>query len=555
MDFFRVSRTTSAIIEEDTILPGEEKTPTMNSIDSVPSMTTTENGALAHNGTGDACLDLFIKSVRGLTGIDLETRMLAAWNENPETMLQIVYNNRDCRGGKGERALFFEMAIWLRRNHWKTYKLNLNNLIQLGRFKDLIDISVLAFDDCLENKYYELQQLANYLVTDYLRFMTDKKDITLCAKWCPTRDNDATRKHKLTKHFINILFDADNSHLNYPDEWKSVVSGWKKKYGEGNTNEIYRKEVLVPLRKHIGIVESLMTSGNWTGIKLPQVPAKAMAKYRKAFAKHIPEMLNEYLEKLKTGATKINTTGQTPYDIVHANYMNFNYSGFQEDDVLEAQWNDMVAKSKAANQLTRTVSVVDVSGSMGGTPLEVAIALGLFTSLLPDETDPFYRRLITFSEQPAFHSVVGDNLSSMLNSVHHMNWGMNTDFNAVFRLILDTGKQLELTQEQMPKRVIVYTDMEFDAAQSRTKTNFQEITSMYAKSGYVMPQMVFWNLRASSNNAMPVTKDENGCAFLSGYSAELLKGLMDGEIDPIKIMMNVLGKYNVIVAPEDLVTE
>lgn len=547
MEFFGVRTMSTAI--EDIDLPGEEEI--IN--ESANKFTTTENGSLAHNGTGDANLDLFIKSVRGLTGNDLEAMMRAAWDENPETMLQNVYNTRDCRTGKGERALFFKMAIWLRRNYWETYKLNMNNLINLGRFKDLIDINCRVRELNLDNSQYELKVLASYVAEDILRLknedITERNKITLAAKWIPTRDNNTTRKYKLTSRFINILL---SSSFDYPNGWDTLIKLWNVSHGENCKNEIYRKEILSPLRKHLKLVETMMSQNNWETINFATVPSKAMAKYRKAFRKHVPEQLNEYLEKLKTGSTKINITGQTPYDLIHQVFSN--YYNIENNDIIQAQWDALLQKAKSENQLTRTVSVVDVSGSMSGTPMEVAIAMGLFTSLIPDETDPFYRKMITFSETPAFHTLPNNTstLGDMVRNIKRMNWGYNTDFNSVFKLILDMGKHLKLTQEQMPSRVIVYTDMQFDEAESKNKTNFQEITSMYAASGYVMPQMVFWNLRASSNKAMPVTKDEKGTAFLSGYSAELLKGLMNGDIDPIKIMMNILSKYNVLIHPSDL---
>jgi hypothetical protein len=521
---------------------------------SVPKveMTTTENGSLAYNGTGSACLDLFIKSVRGLAGEQLLSMMRKAWDENPETLLQIMYNTRDCRKGKGERALYFEMAIWLRTNYWETYKLNLANLVSLGRFKDLIDISCLVHSNKLENNKYELGVLASYIAKDCLCIMSDVKEnlknISLAAKWVPTRDNIATKPYNLTSKFINVILSLD---YECNEEWVKFINVCKEKYGS-KTGEFYRKEIYGPLRRYLNLVETTMSQNNWNEINFSSVPSKAMIKYRRAFKKRIPERLQEYLSKLTKGEAKINISGQTPYDLLHQIFSQNNYydSDNQNDEVVEAQWTEMLKKSKEENQLRRTVSIVDVSGSMSGTPMEVAIAMGLFTSLIPDESDPFYRKLITFSSQPQFHTVKGDTLSSMISNVVKMKWGMNTDFNAVFKLILDMGTKLELTQEQMPERVIVYTDMQFDAASG--KTNFDEIKSMYANSGYKMPQMVFWNLRASYSPAMPVTMDESGTAFLSGYSAELLRGLMDGDIDPIKIMMNVLKSYTVMVHPDDI---
>ena len=70
---------------------------------------------------------------------------------------------------------------------------------------------------------------------------------------------------------------------------------------------------------------------------------------------------------------------------------------------------------------------MDVSGSMSGTPMEVAIALGILVSEI---TSPSYaNRCLTFSARPEWVEI--DPSMSLEEKVHQVQsapWGMNTDF-------------------------------------------------------------------------------------------------------------------------------
>lgn len=517
------------------------------------NMTTTENGALAHDGTGSKCLDLFVKSVRTLENDDLIELMSESWIEDPVILLKIIYNTRDCRTGKGERDLFFNMALWLRKNYFETYKLNLNHLINYGRFKDLLDITFLVYEskDYYLNKDYELNLLIDQLIKDRLNLDDKKDNISLAAKWCPTKDNNKIGKYNLTNHFILLLF----MKLTNEKEKYEFLPDYSIKEIIRRRHELYRKIIISPLREHLNITEIKMSANQWHDIDFSHVPSQAMKKYKKAFNKHEPERLQEYLSKVNLGEAKINVSTLTPYDLlkndIEALYNNT--LNPEIDSVIETQWNELIKKGKSENMLENTLSIVDVSGSMNGQPLHVAISMGLYTSLICDENDHYYRKFITFSEDPTFHCIEGDNLADMIKNIRTAKWGYNTNFNKVFKLILEDARKNEISNDKMPKQIIVYTDMQFDTAvANENKTNFEVLKEMYEEHGYTLPNIVFWNLRDSSSNAMPVTKDENNVAYLSGFSQTLLQGLMSNNINPYQIMINILDKYEVYIANEDL---
>ncbi|VVA89791.1 unnamed protein product [Arabis nemorensis] len=201
---------------------------------------------------------------------------------------------------------------------------------------------------------------------------------------------------------------------------------------------------------------------------------------------------------------------------------------------------------------------------MNGTPMEVAVALGLLVSELSQ--DPWRGKLITFSENPQLQLVEGDDLRTKKEFVRKMEWGANTDFQKLSDLILKIAVEGKLKPEEMVKRVFVFSDMEFDEASGSHyyqdyrhryysgsdsgseaenggwETDYEAIVRKYKEKGYgeAVPEIVFWNLRASKST--PVTANQKGVALVSGFSKNLIKMFLDndGEIDPMMIMEAVI---------------
>ncbi|MCI54054.1 plant/T31B5-30 protein, partial [Trifolium medium] len=94
-------------------------------------------------------------------------------------------------------------------------------------------------------------------------------------------------------------------------------------------------------------------------------------------------------------------------------------------------------------------------------------------------------------------------------------------------------------EDQMIKRIFVFSDMEFDQASVNSwETDYQAITRKFTEKGYgsAVPQIVFWNLRDSK--ATPVPAIQKGVALVSGYSKNLLTLFLDneGDISPVEAM-------------------
>lgn len=296
-----------------------------------------------------------------------------------------------------------------------------------------------------------------------------------------------------------------------------------------------RKQVLVPLRKALELPEVFMCSNQWGSLPYNRVASVAMKSYKSLFSKHDTERFGVYLEKVQTGKAKIAAGALLPHEII---------ASLNEEDgekVAELQWARMVEDLSKNGRLTNCSAVCDVSGSMSGTPMKVCVALGLLVSELSE--DPWKGNVITFSASPELHKIQGDSLVSKTEFVRMMEWGANTDFQKVFDRILQVAVEGNLSEDQMIKRVFVFTDMEFDEACGRYnyceydydmeeidesqkasqkwETDYEVIQRKFQDKGYgKVPEIVFWNLRNSSET--PVMATENGVALVSGFSKNLL---------------------------------
>jgi len=89
----------------------------------------------------------------------------------------------------------------------------------------------------------------------------------------------------------------------------------------------------------------------------------------------------------------------------------------------------------------------------------------------------------------------------------------------------------------MPQRLFVISDMQFNSADHNGtwSKNHDVIKKKYSKSGYKVPQIIYWNVKANTPD-FPVQADETGTALVSGYSQSILKVLLeDGELDASKV--------------------
>ncbi|CAB4281260.1 unnamed protein product [Prunus armeniaca] len=369
---------------------------------------------------------------------------------------------------------------------------------------------------------------AECLKSDIETFKSDDKHkkITLAAKWCPSLDSSFDRATLLCEAIARKLF---------PRESDSEYEGMEEAHYAYRVRDRLRKEVLVPLRKELQLPEVYMGANQWGAIPYNRVASVAMKLYKSKFLEHDNERFSKYLEDVKAGKSTIAAGALLPHEII-AQLKNIRWSSSyddqndddKEDQVALLQWKKMVDDMLKEGKLKNSLAVCDVSGSMAGTPMKVSVALGLLVSELSEE--PWKGKVITFSENPQLHLIEGDDLRSKCEFVTMMDWGMNTDFQKVFDLLLQVAVNGNLKPEHMIKRIFVFSDMEFDEASSNSwETDYEVIQRKYKEKGYenAVPQIVFWNLRHSMSTPVPST--EPGVALLSGFSKNLMKIFLDGD--------------------------
>jgi hypothetical protein len=486
----------------------------------------TENGAVSLQSTMDDRLNLFFKTVRDVGSFtdeslnqDLYNLIDKSFSVSPLDTVKILMNWRDCRGGKGDHRGFLVAFAYLSNHYSEWFYSNLHLLHEYGSYLDYVKLWHLV--DNIETKKAIMDLLVDTLKNDIVS-LEDNSSVSLLAKWLPSekykwdRYNNNKFVYELCRSFFRIRR-VDNNHL-----------------------KMLRKQVIAPLRNQIKIVESKMCSKKFDEIEYEKVPSVAMNKYKKAFRKNDEDRFNDYLSSVSKGEKKINSSQVYPHDLVRQ-YLSGGL--MKPDEVIEAQWEEIKKKTQETKPFDKSIVVCDVSGSMDGTPMEVAIALGLLGL--------YDNKIITFSEHPSLYHVPEGTLYEQVRKVSSMPWGYNTNFTRVMDLVIGLSAR---NSEDAIKRIFIFSDMQFDVAvgpHNVTDTHFHILTKRFRDAGIEMPQIVFWNLRGDTKD-FPVEHDARGVVMMSGYSPALLTGLLEGkEVTPLQIMMNIINgtRYNLVQSP------
>lgn len=455
----------------------------------------TENGASTFTRSGSALLDFYAQSGAMRNNVDGALDLFKkALSEDPEKAIRILFYLRDVRGGQGERKLFRVCLQYLGETFPVIFDKIVKFVPEYGRWDDIF----FENETCFE-------VIKDQLVKDF-----DLESPSILAKWLPTANaSSASTRAKAV----------------------AICKGLGMNIIE------YRKKVR-ELRKKIKAVEELMSAQKWNDIEYSAVPSQASRIYRNAFRKHDEDRYNEFIEKAKSGEVKINASTLYPYQI---------YNSVRDDysQTLEALWTQLPDYTQGKNALV----VADVSGSMIGNPMSVSISLALYFA--ERNKGQFQNYFITFSGEPKLQKVKGSNLKSKMNSIINSEWGGNTNIQAVFDLILDTGIKNSVPQEEMPETIYIISDMEFDEATSsggywndwkiekQKETNFEAIKEKYSNAGYKMPNLVFWNVDARSGKNLPVQEGKNGVAMVSGFSPVIFKIAVENKT-PEQVMLDTI---------------
>jgi hypothetical protein len=297
-----------------------------------------------------------------------------------------------------------------------------------------------------------------------------------------------------------------------------------------------------------------MSAKEWNAINYETVPSRANLIYNNAFLRNDEERRREYLGKLEKGAAKINAGTLFPHDIVHKYvYNGWGASVKDYDATLEGLWKALPNTVKGAEN---TIVVADGSGSMtcnvggntGVTALDVANALAIYFA--ERSSGEFKDKYITFSSRPQLVDFSNaKTLRDKLRIALKHNEVADTNIEATFDLILKTAVNNNMSQEDMPKNILIISDMEFNSAcYSRpNETLFTAIAKKYAAYGYKLPRLIFFNVN-SRTNTIPVKENDLGVVLVSGFSVNIINMIMSNKLDPYECLLEVLNteRYDAI---------
>ncbi len=484
----------------------------LNFLKQEANKTVTENGAATYITTKSDCLDLFatIGALRRESDSEIVTRFARAYSENRDIAMKLLFFARDIRGGLGERRVFKVILNWLANNEPESVRKNLAYVAEYGRYDDLL---------CLMNTACE-KDMFNVLKAQFEadnEALKNGGEVSLLAKWLPSVNASSTETvlyaKKIARHF-------------------------------GMNDASYRK-ALTTLRAHIRIIENNLREKDYT-FDYSKQPSKAMYKYRKAFIRNDGERYSQYLDKVSTGETKLHASTLMPYEIITPFFRR--NVGDEERKAINTTW----ISQEDFGDTENAIAVIDGSGSMygGSVPIPATVALSLGIYFAERNKGAFKNHFITFSEKPQLVEIKGEDILDKVRYCHNFNEVANTNIQKVFELILNAAKKNSVPQDELPKKLYIISDMEFDyCTKDASLTNFEYARKIYAEAGYALPEIVFWNV-ASRTRQQPVTMNEQGVALVSGCTPRLFSMVASGTMNPYTFMLEVIEseRYAKIVA-------
>lgn len=476
--------------------------------------TTTWNGAAAYKSTNSKILDLFSMGGNAKGEKDLEKLRMAirdAFNEDTELALAVTFYLADVRGGQGVRNVMRTALQFLTERYPAQTRRLIALLAEYTRWDMLYEFVGTPLErDAFKALHREvisaIREHRNSLVFKWLKSVNASSEET-------------NRLGRLTAKYFNM------SEKNY-------------------------RQMLSKYRRELGVVEVYMSAGQWRNIEYGKLPSKAGLLYREAFKNHDFSRYNEFVEAVVRGEAKMNMGRVYPYEIVNKYKQGRGASHCRAprmvyDASLEAAWKSL---EDIFIQDGDTITVCDVSGSMFNLMsststtqyIDMSIALAIYFA--ERAKGAFANHVISFDSNPRLiylpeKASLADKIEKVFEGA-----GGSTNIDAVFKLILDTAKRNRVSQSEMPKTVMIVSDMQFNSVTNgRQTTNFQNWRAMFRNAGYEMPQIIYWNMNTADN--VPVTADTQGTVLISGSSPKVLEYIHTGKfLTPFEQMLEVVDR-------------
>jgi len=470
----------------------------------------TENGGVKHNTTMNKVLDMFAMggSMRNRSEDDIIHMFKCAYGQDPDLALRCLFYLRDVRGGQGERRFFRTILKWMGDHMPEECEHIIMLVREYGRWDDLFELFGTKCEGAM---------------IGYIAWALMSDEDHLLYKWMPSINASSRNTQARGRKFANEM---------------------------GMSERQYRK-MLSEGRKACNLVETLMSQNEWDKIAFDKLPSRAGLLYKKAFMRR-EETRERYAEFMSNDKTKVNASVLNPVDIAHQIFATWRPST-TERNAWQKYWDNL--KDYYNGKEDPGIAVVDVSGSMTGQPMEAAVSMGAY--IAERGKGPFQNHFITFSNNPTLVEFEGVDIYDKFRRAQNAEWGGSTNIEAVFNLLLDTAIHHHMKQEDMPKTLYIFSDMEFNGCitsgpavmdrwyyggRGRTLNKGQIDTVIEAQArkwktyGYQIPRVIFWNLDARHENIPAIGP---GFSYVSGFSMNMVECILSGK-DGIELMLEKL---------------
>ena len=450
-------------------------------------------------------------------------------------MYRMIGHTRDIVEGKGEYSLAYMLIdVWY--NHYpelalfafKQFVLLQDETIPYGSWKDIKYFYKI-------NKNSPIVSYGIYLIIEQIRQDISSDNPSLAAKWVPRE------KSQYGDLFSEIA-------TNYFREYITTANTELSRINAINKAKMNFRKIISTLNRKLDTVQIKQCEQNWSNIDPLNQTSITMHKQKRAFfnvdrkgnqRSNLEDRIicannfKEFATKAVNGEVEVKgkRVGLNDFTRDALNIIPRNDS--DEAKILNAQW---LNNSKQTGALGKMIAMVDVSGSMYGDPMNAAIALGIRVA----EKSMLGKRVLTFSASPSWVNLDGiDNFVDMVDTIKRADWGMNTNFAAALKMILDAIITQKLKPDDVEDMVLViFSDMQIDNADGSYQTLMTTIETQYAAAGlriwnkpFKAPHILFWNLRSTSG--FPTLSTQPNTSMMSGFSPSLLNLFCDEGLESL----------------------
>lgn len=400
----------------------------------------------------------------------------ATWDADPSLALQALLYIRDYRFGLGSKDVAQQLIRELRVVCPDTYRENMPQFYERhGSYKDLVKIAS-TIEDC----QLELDYMKDCLEKD-LEAMNKGEPVSLAAKWAPT---EGGRYHGLAKRLARRMFP-----------------------GHPRALQLYRLEVLSPLRRYLGVTERKMCAREWDAIDPSVVPAKARRLYGPALERH--------------GCPVLPASQKDP-DLPHE-LVRYYIDRRPYNADIGLRWRRWVYG--CSEKLRKSVAVVDPT-SPG------CIAIGLLVA------ESNGGMLVPFHSPEELVRVGGDSFDEKVAFMKGLPRLGSIDLVSLFSMLLQKRPDTET--------VFIFADRELSEADVlglEPRVAYEIASGLFRIARRPAPKLVVWHPKAKDSKAFPVTRLAERMTEVRGMSRPLMEAFVDGTpMEPEAVMRALLAK-------------